>query len=86
MLRSHIDHCLETWICVDNLQRGTIHRRQWLSGKVSENCEKMARATARMEEHVQTMGRLAEIVDFHEVIASVIAIVIASWWETVAAE
>jgi hypothetical protein len=86
VLRSHIDHCLETWIRVHNLQRGTIRRRRWHSWKVHENLEEMVIATVRMRGRVQTMGRQVATVVFPEVIASVIATAIASWWETAAAE
>jgi hypothetical protein len=47
---------------------------------VCDNCEEMAIATVRMGEYVQTMSTLAAAVVFPEVIASVIVIVIASWW------
>jgi len=55
---------------------------------VHDSLEEMAMATVRMVEHVQTMGRPAATVVSLDVIASVIAIanVIASWWETSAAE
>ena len=74
MLRSDIDHCLETWLCVQNLQRGTIRRRQWHSWKAHENIEKMLMATVQVGEYVKTMGREEATVVFAEVIASVIAI------------
>jgi hypothetical protein len=79
-LRSHIDHYLETWIRVHNLQRGAIRRRY--SWKVHEILEEMVMATVRMGEHVQTMGRQAATV----VVPEVIAIVIASLRESAVAE
>ena len=55
-----------------------------------EHVEEMVMATVRMEEHVQTMDSQAATVVFPEVIARVIAIaiaiVVATWWETAAAE
>jgi hypothetical protein len=48
--------------------------------------DQMVTATVRLGEHGQTMGRQAATVVFSEMIASVIAIAIASWWETAAAE
>jgi len=73
---------LETWICVHNLQRGTIRRRRWRSWKEHETVEEMEMATFRMGEHAQTMRRRAATVVFPEVIASVIAIAIASNFES----
>jgi hypothetical protein len=49
---------------------------------VHENLEEMVMATVRMGEHVQTMGRQAATV----VVPEVIAIVIASLWESAVAE
>jgi hypothetical protein len=49
---------------------------------VHEHVEEMVMATVRMGEHVQTTGRQTVTV----VLPEVIAIVIASWWETAAAE
>jgi hypothetical protein len=80
VLRSHIDHCLETWICVHNLQRGTIRRRGWHSWKVHEPFEERVTAIVRTGKHVQTMGRQAVTVVFPDVIA------IAGWWESGVAE
>jgi hypothetical protein len=53
---------------------------------VHEHFEEMVMAIVRMGEHEQTMGRQAAIVVFSEVIARVTAIVVASWWETAAAD
>jgi hypothetical protein len=86
VLRSRIDHCLETWICVHNLQREAIRWRRWHSWKVHKHFDEMVMATVRMGEHVQTMGRQAATVVFPEVIAGVIVIVIASWWKNAASE
>ena len=88
-MRTHISHWLKT--CVLNLQRGTIRRWWWHSWKVHrhvEEMDQMVTATVRLGEHRQTMGRQAATVVFSEMIASVIAIAIAiaSWWETAAAE
>jgi hypothetical protein len=52
MLRSHIDHCLETWLCIQNLQRGTIRRRQWQSWKAHGTIEEMVMATVQMGEYM----------------------------------
>ena len=78
MLRLHIDHFLETRSCVQDLQRGTIRRRQWQSWKAHEKVEEMATATVRMGEYVQTMDREAAAVVFAEVIAILIAIAIVT--------
>lgn len=67
MLRTHIVHCLETWICVQNLQKGTIRRWGSHSQKVHKHFEGTVMATVRMGEHVQTMGRQAVSVVFPEV-------------------
>jgi hypothetical protein len=74
VLKSHIDHCLETWLCVHNLQKGTIRQRQWDSLKAHDNVEEMVTAIVQVGEHVQTMGREVATVVFAEEIASVIAI------------
>ena len=66
VLRSHINRCLETRGCVNNLQRRTIHQRQWHSWKVHENREEVVMTTVRMGKHVQTMGRPAATVVFPE--------------------
>ena len=76
MSRSHIDHCI--YGLVHNLQRGTIHRRQWHSWKVHEHIQEMVMETVQMGEYVrtnETVGREAAIVVFadSEVIVSVIA-------------
>ena len=78
MLRSNIDHCLETRSCVHNLQRGTIRQPRLQSGKVHENLEKFVMTTVRM----QTKDREATTVVLPEAIASGIAI----GWETAAVE
>ncbi len=80
MLRSHIGHCI--YGCVFCLQRGTIHRRQWEWWKAHDDVEEMIIAIVQMGDYVQTMGRETATVVFVELIA----IAIASWWETAAAE
>ena len=59
---------------MNNLQRGTIHRRQWRLWKAYGDVEEMVMTTVQMGEYVQTMGREAAIVVFAEMIAIAIAI------------